>query len=204
MSGTFPHLVIDDFLPADLHAGLLGHALDMEDAFLPSAIFTDDGHGSENSRIRQSWFCKEGLGPWKKPFKQAVRERLHDFLQHLRIKPFEVAGTELQLVAHRDGSFFSPHIDTYTQGIREGRKTNRVLTLVYYLHGQPKGFSGGEIVLLPLSKGDGVSIDPLDNRLLAFPAIAPHEVRPVHCAIDDFANARFAVNCWLHTDSESK
>jgi Rps23 Pro-64 3,4-dihydroxylase Tpa1-like proline 4-hydroxylase len=44
-------------------------------------------------------------------------------------------------------------------------------------------------------------IEPRDNRLLAIPAFAIHEVRPISCPANDFRSARFAVNVWLNRAS---
>ncbi len=105
---------------------------------------------------------------------------------------------EVELVAHRDGAFFEPHIDIMIQARRDQMPSDRIVTLVWYFHAQPQRFSGGELALLPLGPGEPVLIEVRDNRLLAFPSFAMHEVRTVSVPGDRFADARFAVNVWLH------
>jgi Rps23 Pro-64 3,4-dihydroxylase Tpa1-like proline 4-hydroxylase len=39
-------------------------------------------------------------------------------------------------------------------------------------------------------------IEPGQNRLVAFPSWAPHEVMPISCPSRRFIDSRFAVNCW--------
>jgi Rps23 Pro-64 3,4-dihydroxylase Tpa1-like proline 4-hydroxylase len=137
----------------------------------------------------------------REAYREAVIGRAAALLSALGIPPCPLDPVELQLVAHRQGSFFRPHIDTFTQANREGQKSDRVLTLVYYLHAQPRRFTGGEIALFPFGPGEPLAIDPADNRLLAFPSFALHEVRPIATPEDDrFTDARFAVNCWLHRE----
>ena len=118
----------------------------------------------------------------------------------LAIAPFEPAKIELELSAHRDGDYYHPHIDTFISEDRDGLPTDRVITVVYYFHFQPRGFTGGEFRIHPFAAGrqDPVAIEPKDNRLLAIPAFALHEVMPISCASDDFRCARFAVNAWVH------
>jgi SM-20-related protein len=114
------------------------------------------------------------------------------------VPPFVPEQIELELAAHRDGGFYRTHIDTHTGPAQEGDGRDRMLTMVYYFHRTPRAFSGGEIALYPfVPGGDPVLIEPADNRLVAFPSLALHEVRPVACPGDDWADARFAVNIWF-------
>lgn len=104
----------------------------------------------------------------------------------------------MELAAHGDGDFYRRHIDTFIRGEVTG--TDRVLTAVYYFHARPKAFTGGELRLhsfrSPDDGGSWVDIEPAHDSLLLFPAWAPHEVRPVSCPGGDFAQSRFAINCW--------
>ena len=121
-------------------------------------------------------------------------------MRTLGIPEFEISHLEYELVAHRDGSFFRRHIDTATQSARENTKSDRVVTAVYYFHDMPKQFTGGELALAPLGPGAPKLIEPANNRLVAFPSFVPHEVLPVACPVNDFSNARFAVNIWLRRE----
>jgi Rps23 Pro-64 3,4-dihydroxylase Tpa1-like proline 4-hydroxylase len=170
--------------------------LEGESRFVP-ALTIGAGQGAYAADLRIAWYHDDGLGPLKEAFLSAVTDGLEDLFPLVGMQPFEVARMELELAAHRLGSFFKPHIDTLTQDRRKAAETDRVVTLVYYFHAQPRRFTGGELALYPFSPSSPVEIEPRDNRLIAFPAISLHEVRPVE-APDDFAASRFAVNCWLH------
>lgn len=117
---------------------------------------------------------------------------------------------ELEIAAHGDGAHFAPHVDI---PIGPGRMPlsgnpdqDRVVSAVYYFYREPKAFSGGELRLFRFGAspgGDGqqpgnhVDIQPINNSLVAFPSWVRHEVRRVHCPGGDFAQYRFALNCWF-------
>lgn len=195
-----PHEVIDGFLPADLHHGLLAHALAHEADFVPTEVM-QAGADHYEPGVRHSFTCNGGLGTLRDAYRTAVSAQAEALLAALGIPPCSLEPVELQLVAHRQGSFFRPHIDTFTQANRAGQKSDRVLTMVYYLHTQPRRFTGGEIALYPFGPGEPLLIEPCDNRLIAFPSFALHEVKPIATPDGDrFEDARFAVNCWLHRE----
>ena len=190
------HAVIDGFLDANLHRALLDYALDSEDRFAPTEV----GNGSvqrHSPEIRTSWFCRDKLGPHKQAFREAVRARFDELRELVGVPAFEPARIEVELAAHRDACFYRPHIDTQTGAATEGDGRDRVLTMVYYFHRQPRGFSGGAIALFPFGPGEPELIDPFDNRLVVFPSIALHEVRAVTCRGDAWQDARFAINTWF-------
>jgi SM-20-related protein len=192
------HIAVDNFLSTELRDRLLQYALDHRHLFSQSAVIYENNLGRVKTDVRNSWTCQAGLGPLHKPFKEYIKSSSAALISGLGISGFEVAETEVELVAHRDGCYFRPHIDTTTGSIRNQLKSDRVLSMVYYFHSHPKGFSGGELVMAPLVKGEPQIIEPKDNRLIAFPSFLPHEVKPVACPGDNFADARFAVSCWLH------
>lgn len=192
-----PFRIIDDFLDDALHGAILARALGHQADFAPSAVLSDEG-GGYDTQSRQSSRCSAGLGPLKAPLVAAVEAAREGLCAALGIPAFDVSLYEVELVAHRDGAFFEPHIDIMIQARRDQMPSDRIVTLVWYFHAQPQRFSGGELALLPLGPGEPVLIEVRDNRLLAFPSFAMHEVRTVSVPGDRFADARFAVNVWLH------
>jgi Rps23 Pro-64 3,4-dihydroxylase Tpa1-like proline 4-hydroxylase len=99
-------------------------------------------------------------------------------------------------VAHSDGALLRRHIDMQRA---PGVSSVRVLSGVYYLHREPKVFTGGLLRIYSLlAPGRFVDIEPVHNTLVTFPAWVPHEVLPVSCPSGDFMDSRFAVNCWLY------
>jgi SM-20-related protein len=117
----------------------------------------------------------------------------------LPVVPFVLARMEVELAAHGDSAFFRRHIDAPAPDPTNPGKGLRMISGVYYFHGQPKGFSGGVLRLY----GEGpqapfTDIAPTHNSLVAFPSWLPHEVMPVVCPSRRFADSRFAINCWFN------
>ena len=116
---------------------------------------------------------------------------------------------QLELAAHGDGAFFAPHLDipvgSERQPLGASEGEDRIISAVYYFYSEPKGFTGGELRLLPLGPlPEGAQpeptghtdIEPVRNSLVAFASWFPHEVRPIRCPSGRFADFRFALNCW--------
>jgi len=193
-----PHVVMTDFLPPDVAAALYAYALANESRFEPSSV----GYG-EGLRIdpacRLSVVLRD-LGP----FKQQLRDRLAPLAPalsaQLKTSQFEITRIELELAAHGDGAFFERHLDTHRGAATA--KMYRILSGVYYFHAQPKAFGGGALrlhELLPASSERRfLDIEPAHNTLVAFPSWMPHEVLPVSCSSQRFADSRFAINCWFY------
>lgn len=193
-------LAFDDFLPAPLVAGLLEHALASEASFEPAEVVGPDG-SALRPESRQAGQSTAGLGQLKAPFSEAIHARFDEFVTGLGMQPFRIAYTETQLIAHGHDAFYKRHIDTMTGEPGISDATYRAISAVYYFHRQPKAFTGGEIAIHAFGSGTNtVEIEPLHNRLVVFPSIALHEVRKISCPSMAFADSRFAVNCWLHTE----
>ena len=189
-------LVIDDFLSPAEHEAMLRMAIESESQFTRG---TTEGTESEH-RTNRSFI----------DFGETIHARLianrlltwYPFLARGLGLPVEaLEGVESQLTAARHGEFYRAHSDSP----RERQKRGRRISCVYYFHREPKAFSGGELRLfdrLEDEHGHGAAdtfhdIEPVRNRLVAFPSSDWHEVRPVRCPSGAFADSRFAVTNWL-------
>jgi len=190
-----PYQVIRNFLdPADVTA-LLDYAEAHEAEFAPSTLYD----GTHVPTIRVSSVLSD-FGRFDALLQEKVRALIPSLTTRLRVTPFEEARIEVELVAHNDGAFYLPHIDTYS-----GRKTDlnsvRVISGVYYVHREPKAYTGGALRLFDFQRDERepayVDFEPERNMLLVFPSWARHEVRPVACPSRRFMDSRFAVNCWI-------
>ncbi len=195
-SGT-SHLVIDGFLEQSLLDSLLAHALQQEGGTKPSMVFRD-GKEIVDAEFRVADNCLGGLDQMQESFLDAIRARSGEICQVLGLRPFEIAWPEVELVAHGDRAKFARHIDSGVEGNRPAGGVDRIVSLVFYLHRLPKAFTGGEIAIYPLGDGTPQLVEPVNNRLVAFPSFTAHEVRTVACPSGAFADSRFAINCWLH------
>jgi SM-20-related protein len=190
------HLVVDDFLLAEDHAAMLAFALANEAEFAPSEVRRGT-QGYHAPSTRKSLLCEAPLGELKDRFRDAIMARRDELFAATGTPPFEVARCEFELAVHRDGCFFAGHKDTFTEEDRAGTRSDRLVSAVWYFYIEPRGFSGGELAISPFGEGDPDLIEPRNNRLVVFPSVAFHEVLPISCPGDAFADARFSINCWL-------
>jgi Rps23 Pro-64 3,4-dihydroxylase Tpa1-like proline 4-hydroxylase len=195
-SAMLPHLVLHDFLDRETVRALLDYTLAHEADFRPSAVARQK-EKQFNEDIRRSLVTWE-LGPFRPLLRTRMLELLPRLATELRVTPVEDPTLELELVAHNDGGFLKSHIDTQ---IASESTTIRVLSGVYYFHAEPKGFSGGALRLYAIGDGKEVpftDVQPVHNTLLVFPSWTRHEVMPVRCPSQRFADSRFTINCWVH------
>jgi SM-20-related protein len=189
------HAVRRDLLPADEHEALLGWVLAHEDLMQPSRI----GTGETAPDIRRSLSVqKDKHGPWKAPMMARIGALVPELIAELGMQPLPVHKIEADMVAYRDGGFVRPHIDTAAYVRQPG---DRMLTMVYYFHREPKGFGGGALRIHPPSAPPAdapqhVDLVPENNSLIAFAAWAPHEVLPVSVPSGRYEDCRFAINFW--------
>lgn len=193
-----PYRIVPDFLGNDMIKRLLEHVSARQDEFVPTAVWGNDGEAHIDPEIRVSRVLRD-FGDLHDEVNARFRAVMSQAVADLRLNPFELHRCEIELVAHNDGAFFRRHLDTKT-GTTEN-KSQRVLTGVLYFHSLPKGFSGGQIRLYSFMGEDFVDIEPERDRLVLFPAWAPHEVLPIACPSGEFSQSRFAINCWYRRPS---
>jgi Rps23 Pro-64 3,4-dihydroxylase Tpa1-like proline 4-hydroxylase len=190
------HVVRENVLPAEECAALLQWVLANEEVLVPSRI----GTGLTAPNVRRSFSVPKTFErPWLKPMVARMRALGPELMAELGLPPTPIDKMEADMVSYRDGGFVRPHIDTAAGYGREA--SDRMLTMVYYFHREPKGFGGGALRLFPLSRPpEGApefdEIVPAQNSLIAFASWAPHEVRPVSIPSGEFSDSRFAINFW--------
>ena len=187
-------MVVDDFLSAQEHDELLAYALVCEPQFQKGTVTTYEPDVRQNLVIlnfgdsMHSRLLESRLLTW---FPLIART--------LDVPVFPLAQVESQLTAATDGYYFKKHSD-------EAPEIPRVLTCLYYLHREPRGFAGGDLRLYDCIEEDGgragadtfTAVTPKANRLVVFPSDEFHEAMPVRCPSRAFADSRFAVTTWLH------
>ncbi len=191
-----PHLKLHNFLPADAHAALLQWTLKNESRFVASGVGAE---GKVDHAVRRSQTL-QNLGPSHAIVETAMRAGYKEWVGALRASDFELGTVELQLAAHNEAAHFARHVDTQVHA--PTGESVRALSAVYYFFREPKSFSGGELRIYPFAARPEETacevIPPEQNTLVVFPAWATHEVATVYCPSGQFADSRFAVNCWLH------
>lgn len=192
----FPACVIDGFLGPEISGALLQFALAHKADFTPSSVISQ-GAQVVKSATRVSLSFNGDLTGIIAPFAAAIERECDRLRVETGADHFARRLSDLDLVAHCDGHMFKRHVDTSTSHNRMLVPADRVLSLVYYLHAEPKIFSGGNLVMHTLMGDERRVIEPRHDRLVAFPSIAPHEVEPISLPGNTFANARFSLVCWL-------
>jgi SM-20-related protein len=194
--------VVHAFLGEELIERLLECAKKHENNFLPTKVGLSEG--SFDPEIRISRVLRD-FPQLRTELSARFRQRMPQAIHELGLSPFELAGCEIELVAHGDGAFYKRHIDTAT-GIQNAQ-TQRVLTGVLYFHTLPKAYTGGELRLHAFSSPERgerfVDIEPERDKLVLFPSWAPHEVLPIVSPGRKFEDSRFAINCWFLSKKNS-
>jgi Rps23 Pro-64 3,4-dihydroxylase Tpa1-like proline 4-hydroxylase len=120
-----------------------------------------------------------------------IKKRLPHAIRALGLPAFDFGSMEIQLTSHNDGEYFHWHTDNGSP-----ETSSRVLTFVYYFHGAPKAFSGGELVIY-MRDGGTAAIEPRNDSLVLFSSSMRHEVKSVSCPSKRFDDGRFTLNGWL-------
>jgi len=179
------------------YRGVFGEALSREIyqlALHKQSVFAPSR--TSPSRLYPDWrrstvIYDNQLGGIYGTLQQAVLQRLPKAMARLGIGAFEIDAIELQLTSHNDGDYYHWHTDNGTP-----ETAARTVTFVYYLHGQPKAFSGGELVLYG-DDGSTETVQPENDSLVLFSSSRRHEVLPVSCPSRRFEDGRFTLNGWV-------
>lgn len=186
---------LDDFLSPEDNQKALDIALNQRQDFVASNTTTKAENYRQSSILYATYFAD---------FYHFLRHKIlgvvPQVLQQLQRPHFEVSQLEMQLTAHGDGCYYKVHNDSGSPNT-----ATRELTYVYYVHGQPMGFSGGDLRLYETDAHTGKLIDrdrftavtPRNNRIVFFNSRCQHEVMPVECPSGRFEDYRITYNGWL-------
>ena len=203
-----PYAQFKDFLDEATHKALLDWVSAKRENFVAATVTKSKvGHGTRLDPEVRVALKLGALGPLEAELSERLLMVLPEAMAAVGSRGVEPRSLELELTAYGDGAHFKPHLDIpigpdrNPLGARKGE--DRVISAVYYFHNRPKGFSGGRLRLFRFGsdpaehdEGDSVAIEPIDNSLLVFPSWAQHGVEPVSCPSGEFADYRYAVNCW--------
>jgi SM-20-related protein len=201
-------VVLDEFLaPAEL-ANLTRFVLEHEADFSASTVVSRHVEDSEsdgeisgviNYDHRRSRVLMD-LAQHQDVMLDRIKSVLPLVLDQLGMEEFAIADAEAQVTASNDGDFFHFHSDNGSERVRSRR-----LTFVYFFHREPRQFEGGELRIHDSHLKDETyvsddtyqTIVPRQNQIVFFPCELLHEITPVKCASQRFADSRFTLNGWL-------
>lgn len=207
-SGTSGRFVEDPELPfeiavvnflGDARQKLLDFVISQEKNFKPATIIARGaGSPSVDPKLRKSKTLDK-LNNFEAMIAERVKAQLEPVLSKLNHKSFPVGRIELQATASNDGDYFRLHADS------DGKDT-REISFVYFFHGEPRRFSGGELRLYQtrfvngqlLPADQSRTITPRQDTIVFFPSLNEHELLPVRVPSQKFADSRFTINGWIH------
>jgi Rps23 Pro-64 3,4-dihydroxylase Tpa1-like proline 4-hydroxylase len=197
-------VVLDEFLSPqeleELTCFTLEHEADFSASEVVSPSADDVGVGGiVNYEHRRSRVLMD-LDRHEDLMLNRIKAALAQILDRLGMEEFSITRVETQITASNDGDFFHFHSDNGSD-----RVASRYLTFVYFFHREPRQFEGGELRIHDarlengayVSEGSYQTIIPRQNQIVFFPCELMHEITPVNCGSQHFADSRFTLNGWL-------
>jgi Rps23 Pro-64 3,4-dihydroxylase Tpa1-like proline 4-hydroxylase len=193
-------VVLDEFLAPQEVQELMRFTLEHEGEFTTSEVVSPVvENGIVNHEHRRSRVLMN-LGRYEDLIALRIKTVMPQVLQELGMEQFNVADLEVQITASNDGDFFRFHSDNGSD-----RVASRYLTFVYFFNREPRAFEGGELRIHDarlqdqkyVSEGSYRAINPQQNQIVFFPCELLHEITPVKCSSQLFADSRFTLNGWL-------
>ncbi len=193
-------VVLDEFLAPQELEELTRFTLEHETEFQASEVVAPTSErGVVNYDHRRSRVLMD-LGAHQQRMLARIKTVLPEVLEKLGMSEFDISGLEMQITASNDGDFFHFHSDNGSD-----RVAARHLTFVYFFHREPKQFEGGELRIHDAHLEDGAYVTegsyqtliPQQNQIVFFPCELLHEITPVECRSQAFADSRFTLNGWL-------
>jgi Rps23 Pro-64 3,4-dihydroxylase Tpa1-like proline 4-hydroxylase len=187
------YLVVENFLDAAEHEALGQFAVAEEARFVDATVSTDD---ADYRRAKVLY----DIPRFSRLFREKVAALAPRLTRDFDLAPFKIADIECQMTAHNDGNYFKRHNDNGSADT-----ATRTISYVYYFFNEPKAFSGGDFRLYHSRIENGTyccgdhaaDITPRNNSILFFPSHCQHEVLPVRCPSECFADSRFTINGWV-------
>jgi SM-20-related protein len=190
-----PYLIAENFLDPTTLAELLAFVGKAETGFVDATVSTND------TDYRRSKVLYD-FPRFSELFRTKIGGIAGDLAKRFGMAPFPIADVECQMTAHNDRNYFKLHNDNGSPDT-----ATRVLSYVFYFHNEPKAYTGGEFRLYHSRIENGAyqcgefaaDITPKNNSILVFPSYCHHEVLPVGCETQRFADGRFTINGWIRS-----
>ncbi|MBD2093699.1 2OG-Fe(II) oxygenase [Trichocoleus sp. FACHB-591] len=191
------YLRIKDFLPIEERDQLFKYVLQQEPNFVAAGVQAAD------LTYRQAKVLYS-FPQFADTMTSLVELLLPDVLSQLGLPLFPISQIEAQLTAYNDGNYYITHNDKDSP-----ESASRQISYIYYLHRKPKLFSGGELRIYDCKSEENKfvvadsfqTIEPIDNSIVFFQSGYAHEILPVRCPSQVFADSRFTLNGWVRSES---
>ncbi|WAL58088.1 2OG-Fe(II) oxygenase [Thermocoleostomius sinensis] len=187
------YIQFENFLTPEEHQRLLNYTIQHKAEFVSTQTSTKAANYRESLVLYV-------FPEFANLISQRVQQVFPELVSKLGLKPFQISQIEAQLTAHNHGNFYKIHNDNGSQ-----ETATRELTYVYYFYREPKAFSGGELVIYDskvennfyVRADTSKIVQPLNNSIVFFLSRYLHEVLPVDCPSQQFADSRFTINGWI-------
>ena len=189
-----PFVRVRNFLPPDEHAALLALFLAGRERFVSPAR-TGPGYVDDDTRRA---LVPDGrtVDEVQPGFEPRLRKLVGDTLPRLGMAGLGEYRVDVQMSAYLAGGFYRPHSDEVAG--RSNEPEVRRINCLYYLHRQPRPFTGGDLLLHDGEVANTFTrIEPRDNSIVLFPSRCVHQVTLVECDPGDFGAGRFTVNSYV-------
>ncbi|NER99251.1 MAG: 2OG-Fe(II) oxygenase, partial [Symploca sp. SIO1B1] len=192
-----------DFLAPESNQFLLQSSLESQEKFEASRILSKEKNWGIDYSHRDSLSLMQ---PLNEMLFFLLKGKIHDLKDQL-IERFgcKFHSWDEEFLFHtnvlNDKHFFSPHCDNEPND-PDSRET---ATFVYFYSKVPQQFTGGELCIWDTyfdSETNEIKeqlcrecleIQPINNRAVMFHGDCLHEVLPVKCPSQDFADSRFSI-----------
>jgi SM-20-related protein len=188
------YIQITDFLDRSRHQELLDYALNSAAEFVETGPVTNTELYKDYRRSQVIFYPQKVDAIVEK-----IQSIMPKILSDLDMEAFAVTNIETQVTVHNDNNYYKIHNDNGSP-----ETANRKLTYVYYFYQEPKAFQGGELTIYDTTNAFTITaatprqlIQPRNNSIVFFPSQFMHEVLPVQCRSQKFADSRFTVNGWI-------
>ena len=192
-----PFVRMTNFLAPDECDRLLALGLAERERLVPSMVGAADRERVDPEvRVNLEVRDRSTVAEVRLQIAPKVRSLVPEILERLRMDGIGRCSIEMCMRVYLDGGFYKAHRDNQSKSHRQ-----RKLSFVYFLHREPRRFSGGDLLLHDTdtdtdacSPGEFSRIVPLRNSIVFFPCGCWHQVTPVQCGTDDIGDGRWAVN----------
>lgn len=200
--GDFPYVSLNNFFGSE-QTRLLDEVIIHQSAFKPATVLASgQKKPTVDERMRKA-LTLDDVGFIEKAFLKQLKGVLKPALERMGITGFPVGRIELQITASGNRDYYRMHRDADSDSTRE-------ISFVYFLHSEPRRFSGGELRLYDDKRVSGKAhadcsllLSPRQDMLVIFPSRTSHELLPVRVPSEDFADSRFTINGWIHKAQKS-
>jgi hypothetical protein len=212
------HIIIDNFLPAKENKAILEHIVSLKEHYVTSALGEMDEvnknyRSNLNLHIDHIFSVPADADPdqiIENRAKSPLLKMIDGFMQDEKIlSMLDAAPAPFHLL--RECNYWSTQVSRYGDKDhyhwhydRIPWDDSRIISFVYYVHSEPRKFSGGELTLTDgllwgeevVGKTKETAIDPQNNRLVLFDSRTLHTVKKT-VAPQEFRDGRFSINVWI-------